>query len=112
MTSKLNQKTQIFLIVLLCLQNIICSTNSLKNLKNIKSETNGFEYTNWNDLNRGDILYLDRHEVGCENSQNYLQGFKLERNGDQIRYKYKCSSFKSDSGIHKYNVSIFFFKKF
>eukprot|EP00747_Dinoflagellata_sp_TGD_P031070 gnl/TRDRNA2_/TRDRNA2_135053_c0_seq1.p1 gnl/TRDRNA2_/TRDRNA2_135053_c0~~gnl/TRDRNA2_/TRDRNA2_135053_c0_seq1.p1 ORF type:complete len:723 (+),score=125.29 gnl/TRDRNA2_/TRDRNA2_135053_c0_seq1:138-2171(+) len=46
--------------------------------------------TGWNELpgNRN-IIYLDRHDVSCE-AGRVLKGYKLERNGDQVRYNYKC----------------------
>lgn len=53
-----------------------------------------YHTTNWNDLGNGRVIYFDRHDVSCKGNKGALQGFKLERNPnnlDQIRYNVKCS---------------------
>ncbi|XP_066934997.1 uncharacterized protein [Clytia hemisphaerica] len=62
--------------------------------KCLPNEACTWAYTNWNDDGKGGAVYLDRHDVRCNNGQ-YIKYMKLERKkagwfNYQIRYKYIC----------------------
>lgn len=53
-------------------------------------------YTDWNATNnkKGESLnYLDRHHLFCTDDSS-LNGFHMERNGDNIRFRYTCNRVK------------------
>lgn len=56
--------------------------------KNQKCKTG---YTGWNTIN-GKNYYLDRHMADCQRigKRYFMRGFKLERNGDKMRYRFEC----------------------
>jgi hypothetical protein len=45
--------------------------------------------TPWDSSGNGEVYYLDRHEVKCLYNE-VLSNFKLERNGDNIRFVFSC----------------------
>jgi hypothetical protein len=45
--------------------------------------------TAWDVMGNHEVNFLDRHHVNCPNGQ-VLRDFKIERNGQQIRYTYHC----------------------
>jgi len=56
-------------------------------------------YTPWNSTNNNkfeSLNYLDRHNVICP-SDMALNGFQLERNGNSVRFRYKCNKVKYSS---------------
>lgn len=52
-------------------------------------------YTNWNEGNNRSISYLDRQNIKCADDEA-LQSFRLERNGDKVRYKFNCCKVKRE----------------
>ena len=51
--------------------------------------TNIEKQTDWNDLGGSKTQFLDRHSVDCFPSA--VSAFKLERNGEKMRYFYDCA---------------------
>ena len=49
------------------------------------------KYTGYNDDGRGNSVFLDRHNVQC-NDNEFLTYLHLGRNPPKIRYNYKCCS--------------------
>lgn len=56
------------------------------------SWSSSYHSTPWQDAGEGKLVYLDRHDVACGGA---LQGFKLERKGEQWSYTFKCSDEKA-----------------
>jgi len=46
--------------------------------------------TKWDDAGEGSIWNLDRHVPWCDRPNSAMTSFNFERNGDLIRYAYKC----------------------
>jgi hypothetical protein len=46
--------------------------------------------TNWNDAGEGSVWFLERHNLMCDYPNSAMTSFKYERNGDGIRYVFKC----------------------
>ncbi|ABC32352.1 conserved hypothetical protein [Hahella chejuensis KCTC 2396] len=77
-------------------------TNDPQLQRSIRLETSDILHTPFSNdgsenNKQGYNWYLDRHFVNCSNSDNgALQGFQLERDnsGKQIRYRFKCDSYK------------------
>ena len=46
-------------------------------------------YTNWNDAGGGNTIYLDRHNVNC-NENEAIGAMNLEVDGNKMRYRYTC----------------------
>lgn len=61
------------------------------NLANLHSGgyASSYHETDWQDAGEGKVVYLDRHNVICPTGA--IQGFQLQRKGEQFRYKVKCS---------------------
>ncbi len=55
-------------------------------------------FTAWQDGAESELCYLDRQNVALPVSDTVLTGFKLERNGGQIRYKYWYASLFVNGG--------------
>jgi hypothetical protein len=55
-----------------------------------------YDYTTYNNRakdNKGSVVYLDRHNASC-NSNEFMQGIKLQSNGNNMRWRIKCCRFK------------------
>ena len=72
--------------------------SKIDSLNNEKANTSGFRCYDrtkgWTSRGNGNTEYLDRQSVYC-NSNEFMQGFKLDRSGDSIRYKYRCCRLNS-----------------
>lgn len=62
--------------------------NSPTRRKNQKCK---YGYTGWNTIN-GKNYYLDRHTADCARigRRYFMKEFKLQRNGNKMRYRYRC----------------------
>ena len=72
--------------------------SKINSLNKEKANTSGFRCYDrtkgWTSRGNGNTEYLDRQSVYC-NSNEFMQGFKLDRSGDSIRYKYRCCRLNS-----------------
>lgn len=72
--------------------------SKIDSLNKEKANTSGFRCYDrtkgWTSRGNGNTEYLDRQSVYC-NSNEFMQGFKLDRSGDSIRYKYRCCRLNS-----------------
>lgn len=63
-------------------------------LDGINSNPGAYKYTKSNDWGKGNMIYLDRHNVNCGSYP--ITDFKLTQPADdKIRYEYRCSSRKA-----------------
>ena len=46
--------------------------------------------TEWNDAGEGSIWFLDRHTLNCDMGNSGINRFFYERNGERIRYIFRC----------------------
>jgi hypothetical protein len=86
--------------------NVNCGSNPINNFKLNRSGKNTFRYdytcgntslvnivnknSAWNDEGGGNAIYLDRHNVNCDEN-SYLTRFQLKRDGKgKYRYEYSC----------------------
>ncbi len=86
----------------------LAEANKVRAVVNATATQDGSFYrqTDWNDRAEGNIYYLDRHFVACPRA---LQGFKLERDGDRIRYNIKCRNFGLYSVNYNNNYKVLIF---
>ena len=62
-------------------------------------------FTEWNETDHKKIIYIDRHEIKCEDGY-VLRGFQMERlKSDNIRFRYNCYPLKSVDCQSGYAVS-------
>jgi len=99
-------------VVLLALSLAMVCSNALRGKAHTKTKDDGYELkTDWNDRGQGNFVYLDRHLLDCSQfgGNRFINGFKLERNGDQIRFRYSCSqvSFNQNQQQVKFLKNIF-----
>lgn len=73
---------------------VIKMSELIKNMKNIKEH---YLSTNFNSDGKGNSLYLDRHNIKCQD-KSYLNSFKMWRDVDNKKYKYNYTCVDS---IHK-----------
>lgn len=69
------------------------SCNENINTKNCVNKNTG-----WNDDGKGNVIFLDRHNLDC-GKDSYLKQFKLVRNGNKYRYDYTCCDIDFDTKI-------------
>ncbi|MGL5936281.1 MAG: hypothetical protein ACRCZI_11750, partial [Cetobacterium sp.] len=57
--------------------------------------------TQWDDEGNGDVRYLDRHNISCNNNES-ISKIVLRRSGDgRYRYEYTCCSAPVGGGVQK-----------